>query len=388
MRRSSSPTRHPPGSSCARSCARGFPSALAIALGDDHEASVAVAAIDAGAFDYLTTPVTVPVLELAFVRALGYLSTKLELARLHDAQLDDRPTAAAFRRALELADDAATGDAAVLVTGEAGAGKERLARLIHDRSPRAAEPFVTISCAALTPRVLARERAGLFAHAARGTILFDEIADVPLDIQAKLVEIPFAARAIATTTRDLAHEVARGRFREDLMRKIAAIAIHVPPLRERGDDILPLARQMLKCYATRIGKPVQVIAAAAEAALADYRWPGNVRELENCMERAVAVCTTDQISVDDLPERFRMARLHYTLDAGAPQFITLSEMKQRYLRVALDVCRGNKSLAARTLAIDRRTISHLLGRQKTEKPNDVDSRIGEDDPTWQGASRP
>jgi two-component system response regulator HydG len=177
-------------------------------------------------------------------------------------------------------------------------------------------------------------------------------------------EIPLHARVIAATSRDLDEEVAAKRFRKDLYHRLNVVAVRVPSLRDRQDDILPLAQLMLRRCATRIGKPVRGLSAPAAKLLLDHDWPGNVRELENCVERAVTICRLDHITIDDLPDGIRQGTRSMLPLAGS-DFITLSEMKQRYLRAALASCRGNKSLTARTLGIDRRTISHLLANTQT-----------------------
>ena len=374
-----------------------YPRVLPIVLAGRREPDIAIAAMRAGAFDYLTKPVSIPLLEDALSRALGHLTMQVELDRLRDAALE-QPMAdvvaasPAIQRTLELARRVASSDATVLVTGESGVGKERVAAAIHRFSARRREPFVAINCSAMTVPLIEselfghvagafsgadRDREGLFLHAAGGTILLDEVADMPLEMQAKLLrvlqersvrplgsdeEVPLQARILAATSRDLEAEVAVGRFRQDLYHRINVVAVHVPPLRDRREDILPLAQMMLRQCASRVGKRVETMTPATARALRGYSWPGNVRELENCIERAVAVCRLDQITIDDLPDKIRIAcGARGVLAVGiAGGFATLTEMKVAYVRKALAVCGGNKSLAARVLGIDRRTISSLL----------------------------
>ena len=223
----------------------------------------------------------------------------------------------------------------MLVTGESGTGKELVARALHNLSPRREQPFVAVNCAAMPAPLLEselfghvrgaftdakRSRAGLFVQAGAGTIFLDEIGEMPIEMQVKLLrvlqerkvrpvggdeEVPFEARVITATNRDLETEVEEKRFREDLFYRINVVAIPVPPLRARAGDILLLAQYFLKRIAGRTNKPVQGICGPAARLLMDYDWPGNVRELENCMERAVALCRLDEITVDDLPAKIQ-----------------------------------------------------------------------------------
>ncbi|HEY1810939.1 MAG TPA: sigma-54 dependent transcriptional regulator [Kofleriaceae bacterium] len=372
------------------------PNIAVIVLTARHELDLAVRAMRAGAFDYLAKPVTMPVLEEALSRALDRIAIQSRVDHLRDAAPDEATgglagTSGAIRQTIELVQRVARSDATVLVTGESGSGKERVARAVHELSDRRGEPFVAINCGAMPNPLLEselfghvrgaftgaeHERAGILLTASRGTILLDELADMPLELQAKLLrvlqertvrpvggytEFPMRARVIAATSRDLDAEVVARRFRKDLYHRLNVVAVRVPALREREDDVLPLAQLTLRRCAARIGKPVRGISAPAARLLLDHDWPGNVRELENCVEHAVTICRLDHITVDDLPDSIRFAsKPRDYAPLVRSELVTLSEMKQRYLRVALASCGGNKSLAARTLGIDRRTISHLL----------------------------
>ncbi|HEY5946925.1 MAG TPA: sigma 54-interacting transcriptional regulator, partial [Kofleriaceae bacterium] len=250
-------------------------------------------------------------------------------------------------------------------------------------------PFVAINCAAMPISLMESElfghvrgaftdasstRPGLFVQAGRGTIYLDELGEMPLEMQAKLLrvlqartvravgsdtEVPFAARVIASTNRNLEAEVKLRRFREDLFYRINVVAIPVPPLRTRGRDVLLIAQYFLRKIAARIRKPVQGITPAAAKQLMEYDWPGNVRELENCMERAVALCRLDQITTDDLPHKLhpRSAAMPLTLPN---ELITLAEMERRYVRRVVSLVGGNKTRAARMLGIDRRSVYRRL----------------------------
>jgi two-component system response regulator HydG len=222
-----------------------------------------------------------------------------------------------------------------------------------------------------------QSRRGLFVQAGQGTIFLDEVAEMPFDMQAKLLralqertvravgsdeETPFHARVIAATNRDLEKEVRRKRFREDLFYRINVVAIPVPPLRSRTGDLLLLAQWFLRRSAARNHKPVEGISPSAAQLLMAYDWPGNVRELENCMERAVALSRLDEITIEDLPTKVREHGTKQLVVAieSPRELITLDEMERRYIRHVLDALRGNKTRAARTLGIDRRSLYRRL----------------------------
>jgi transcriptional regulator with PAS, ATPase and Fis domain len=285
-------------------------------------------------------------------------------------------------------------DSSVLITGETGSGKELVARALHERSPRAQGPFVAINCSAMPEPLLeselfghvkgaftdAREtRKGLFLQAHGGTMFLDEIGDMPLGLQPKLLRVleqrkvrpvggdlesPFDARIITATNRDLETAVEERRFREDLFFRINVIGLAVPPLRARGNDILLLAQQFLEHFAERSGKPVVGISSPVAAKLLNYSWPGNVRELRNCMERAVALTSYDRLTVDDLPEKVRDYHQSHVLVASEnpAELMPLEEVEQRYIAKVLEAAGGNKSLAAKILGVDRTTLYRRIGK--------------------------
>jgi two-component system response regulator HydG len=379
-----------------------YPHVIPIVVTGAFATDIAIAAIRAGAYDYITKPIKIRSLELAVARALDQVALQHELDRLRSSRIEE-PLAGivgaspALHQTFELVRRVANSDATVLVTGESGTGKELVARAIHQLSDRRDEPFIAINCGAMPAALLESElfghvrgaftdalrgRTGLFLQAGRGTILLDEIGDMPIEMQAKLLRVlqertvrpigsdeeqPMVARVIAATNRQLDHEVAAKRFREDLFYRINVVAIRVPALRDRHDDILPLAHTMLRRTANRIGKPVQGITPPAARLLLDYDWPGNVRELENCIERAVALCRLDQITADDLPEKLHRSRgSQFAIPGGSPdELVTLGEMKTRYVRRVLSMSNGNKSMAARILGIDRRTIASCRASSPT-----------------------
>jgi two-component system response regulator HydG len=370
-----------------------YPDTLAIMLTGRGDLAVAVDAMRAGVYDFLTKPVMPAALEVSIGRALAFMSLREQVASVRDgvtAETPD-PMSGAFRKTLALAHQIAPSDVTVLITGESGTGKERIARAIHAQSPRRAAPFVAVNCSAMPLALLESElfghargsftgaehdRIGLFMHAGEGTLLLDEIGEMPLEVQAKLLrvlqqrtvrplggdtEVPFRARIIAATSRDLEAQIAANRFREDLYHRINVVSIAVPPLRERLEDVLTLAQVMLRRTEGRLGKPVRGLTPAAAQSILEYSWPGNVRELENCIEAAVTLCRLDEITVADLPPAMRRrGALAGAGEIHTAGLLPLVEMKRRYVRTVLAMSGGNKSLTGRLLDVDRRTISHLL----------------------------
>ena len=375
------------------------PHVLSIVLTGLGTYDTAIEAVRSGAYDFLTKPLKMDVLVVALERAFEHLSVAREATRLRQAVDLATPiptligTSPAIRETTMMIRRVADVDATVLITGESGTGKELVARALHDLSPtRRREPFVAINCGAVPANLLESElfghvrgaftdaksaRAGLFLQAKGGTILLDEIGDMPLEMQVKLLrvlqqrtvrpvggdeEVPFEARVITATNRDLETEVDEQRFREDLFYRINVVAITVPPLRSRGADILLLAKHLLQKIAGRGGKSVPTIGADAARKLVSYDWPGNVRELENCIERAVAMCGGDEIDPSHLPVKVinhQPARLELSTSDPATM-ITLDEMERRYVRQVLASVNGNKTHAARVLGIDRRSLYRRL----------------------------
>jgi two-component system, NtrC family, response regulator AtoC len=375
-----------------------YPDLLPIVLTGQGGLDTAIAAIRAGAYDFITKPVKIDALAIAVQRALEHLSLKREVTRLRRDAAGDLPIdgiaggSPAIRETIEMIRRVADSDATVLVTGESGTGKELVARALHNLSPRRDQPFVAVNCAAMPAPLLEselfghvrgaftdakRSRAGLFVQAGAGTIFLDEIGEMPIEMQVKLLrvlqerkvrpvggdeEVPFEARVVTATNRDLETEVDEKRFREDLFYRINVVAIPVPPLRARAGDILLLAQYFLKRIAGRTNKPVQGISGPAARLLMDYDWPGNVRELENCMERAVALCRLDEVTVDDLPSKVQehqSSKIVITTESPG-ELITLDEMERRYVRQVLNAVGGNKTHAARILGIDRRSLYRRL----------------------------
>ncbi|HEX8434826.1 sigma-54 dependent transcriptional regulator [Archangium sp.] len=361
----------------------------------------AVAAIRAGAYDFVTKPVDLDALVLVLERAVQHRALREEVRRLRVALGDVSADGGvvgdsqALRRVYELIDRVADSDASVLITGESGTGKEVAARALHARGRRQAGPFVAINCAAMPEQLLESElfghargaftdakaaRTGLFIKANGGTLFLDEVGELPLALQPKLLralqertvrpvggdsEVPFDARIVAATNRDLELAVEEGRFREDLYYRLNVIGLELPPLRARGNDVLLLAQRFLEHFATRGGKRVVGLSPAAAQRLLVYSWPGNVRELQNCIERAVALTSYEQLTVEDLPERIRDYRAPSNLpsEGDLSELVSLEEMERRYIQRVLDAVGGSRTLASRLLGVDRKTLYRKLGRR-------------------------
>ena len=289
---------------------------------------------------------------------------------------------AAMQQVLEMAARVAPLDTTVLVYGESGTGKEFIVRLIHDQSPRAAGPFVSINCAALTETLLeselfghvrgaftgaVRDKAGLFEVAGSGTIFLDEIGEVAPAVQAKLLRalqereirrvggerhITIDARVVAATNRDLRAAVDAGTFREDLFFRLGAFIIEVPPLRERREDIPPLVHTVLTRAASRMKKDVRAVSADAMSALMNYRWPGNVRELQHAIERAVILANAASIRRRDLPPEVTRASRRRAGDGT----LDLQEQERASIERALERFNGNRKKAAEALNISTVTL--------------------------------
>ncbi len=293
-----------------------------------------------------------------------------------------------MQHVLELARRVAKVDAAVLITGESGVGKERIARLVHDESTRAAGPFIAVNCGAITETLLeselfghtrgaftgaASDRLGLFEAANHGTLLLDEIGEVSSGMQVKLLRVlqereirrvgenksrPVNVRVLAATNRDLALGVAEGTFRQDLYYRLKVVELNVPPLRERRDDILPLARLLLADAAVRMAREVSGLAPNTADQLVRYEWPGNVRELENAMERAVALASGGRVELDDLPEEIRRAFPKPVVSEETVQ--PLRDVEREYILAVLALNGGNQTRTAQQLRIGSATLYRKL----------------------------
>jgi DNA-binding NtrC family response regulator len=366
----------------------------------------AISAMRAGAYDFITKPIEPKLLAISIARALEHKRVHVELKRLRDAAGGTSSSdgiigsSRAMRRVHDTIGRVSTSDAPVLIQGETGVGKEVTARRIHETSRFKGGPFVAINCAAVPPTLLESElfghvrgaftdakaeRVGLFVKANGGTIFLDEIGDMPLEIQPKLLralqertvrpvggntEIPFDARIIAASNRELEEEVEEKRFRQDLYYRINVVRVVVPSLRERDGDVLELAHHFLAQQAGRSGKPALRISAEVAKKLMDYRWPGNVRELENCVARGVAFARFEELTVEDLPEKIRSYDSgRFVVSANDEmEVLPLVELERRYVRRVLTLFNGNKSRTAQALGIDRRTLYRKAEKWGEEDP--------------------
>jgi two-component system, NtrC family, response regulator AtoC len=367
---------------------------------------LAIQAIRAGAYDFIPKPFEIEQLVLAIERGVTLARLKDEVQRLRRAVApigfgtligDSTKMTELYAVLAKIAQSIAP----VLITGESGTGKELVARAIHDASTRAAGPFIAINCAAMPAQLLESElfghekgaftdartaKPGLFSAANGGTIFLDEIGELPLEVQPKLLralqehavrpvgattEIPFDARVIAATNRDLESMVEERTFREDLYFRINVLQVDLPPLRSRGGDVLVLARHFLDRIAARAQKRIVGLSPEAAQKLIAYAWPGNVRELENCIERAVALASFDHIAVSDLPEKVRAFRSNQlVLSSDDPStLVTFDELERRYAARVLESVAGNKAAAARILGIERKTLYRMLERWGDHTPD-------------------
>ncbi|MFZ4736416.1 MAG: sigma 54-interacting transcriptional regulator [Bradymonadia bacterium] len=293
-----------------------------------------------------------------------------------------------MQQVVDLARRVARVDATVLITGESGSGKERVARLVHDESTRARGPFIAINCGAITDTLLESElfghargaftgatsdRPGLFEAANGGTLLLDEVGEVSPAMQVKLLRVlqerevrrvgenktrKVDVRVVAATNRDLVHGVAGGEFRQDLYYRLKVVELHVPALRERLDDILPLARVLLADAALRMKHKVTGLSPAAADQLLRYTWPGNVRELANSMERAVALARSARVELEDLPEEVRQAAPRPIAVTG--HVLALDEVEKQYILSVLALNEGNQTRTAQQLEIGTATLYRKL----------------------------
>ena len=297
---------------------------------------------------------------------------------------------AQMQRVLEEARRVARVDSTVLLTGESGVGKEAIARFIHEESARAPKPFVAINCAAVPEALIESElfghvrgaftgatqdRVGLFEAANGGTLLLDEVGDLPMPMQVKLLRVlqerefrrvgenrtrHVDVRVLAATLCDLPGEVAAGRFRQDLYYRLRVIEIRIPPLRERRDDVLPIARQVLAETASRLKLPASSFSPAAADQLLRWSWPGNVRELQNVVERAIVLARGTRVQVEDLPDEVRLSTATMGMPGSAPILRPLADVEREHILGVLEAVHGNRTKAAAVLGIGPATLFRKL----------------------------
>ncbi len=392
----------PSGTDLCREIVRDRPDVPVVIMTAFGSLDAAVDAIRAGAYDFLTKPFEPERLELVLDRALEDRTLRDEVRRLR-RQTGDSPgylgmvgTSPPMQRLYEIIDRVATSEASVLVLGESGTGKELTARALHRRSRRASGPFVAVNCAAMPEQLLESElfghekgaftdarsaRRGLLREAEGGTVLLDEVGDLSATLQPKLLralqerrirpvggdsEVEIDVRILAATHRDLRSAVDAGTFRADLYYRLNVIAIEVPPLRERGDDVLLLAESFIDEVAARDRMTSPTLSSEVVRRLLTYTWPGNVRELHNCIERCVALAGEGEIELSHLPTEVREGPSHSPEvseeEVATHAFPTLFEVERRHILRVLDAVDGNKSQAARILGIDRKTLHARLVR--------------------------
>jgi len=356
---------------------------------------LAVATIRAGACDFISKPFRIEAFVAAIERAMRDREVRREIVRLSAAAPPEPGgplivRSPAMRRALKTSRRSAASDATILFTGETGSGKSALARFVHQSSPRRDGPFLEVNCASLPTSLVESElfgvrrgaftgaqqdRTGLFVAAGDGTLFLDEIGDLPLETQVKLLhaleggrvrpvggtsEVPIKARLVAATNRPLEELVRDGQFRADLYYRLNVIRIQVPPLRERREDIPPLADRFLRQAAERHSRSLLGVSAAAVKRLLSYHWPGNVRELANVIERAVALSEHDTIVPEDLQFLERDDAVDSLVTRGTDGNLPLEELERAYVRSVVQAQGGNKAAAARILKITRNTLYRKL----------------------------
>jgi DNA-binding NtrC family response regulator len=371
-----------------------YPTVPVIILTGHGTIESAVQAMHDGAYDFLTKPVNLDRLSLLVKRALGNRELALQNRALQE-ELERRSQfsniigrSAEMRQVFELVRQVAPARTSVLITGESGVGKEMIAEALHYSSPRKDKPFIKLHCAALTETLLESElfghekgaftgaiarKRGRFELAHMGTLFLDEIGEINPTVQIKLLRVleekrfervggeetvEVDVRLIAATNRDLPAAIAKGSFREDLFYRLNVVNIHIPPLRDRKDDIPLLMAAFLREFSQENGRPIEGIEPKARRALVNYSWPGNVRQLRNSIESAVVLCKGNVITLEDLPPGIRgeQGGEAVRLAVGA----TLAEAEKELIRSTLAREGGNKSRAAEVLGIGRKTLHRKL----------------------------
>jgi DNA-binding NtrC family response regulator len=357
----------------------------------------AIRAIKEGAYDYVSKPFKLDEIKLTIRRALEqkrllqenlfYRQELITKYKLENIVGRSPQMLQVYKTVARVAESRST----ILIAGESGTGKELVARAIHFNSPRSSKPYVAVDCGSLAETLLESElfghvrgaftgavtnKKGLFEEADNGTCFLDEVGDISLAMQAKLLRViqeheikrvggtettKIDVRIIAATNKNLEELVAEKKFREDLFYRLNVVSIHLPPLRERLDDIPFLADHFLRKYAAENEKPVSRISAEVLDLLLRYQWPGNVRELENVIERAVTLSPHSLILPEDLPRRLRVEPSEISA-TSLPSQVSLTELEKIYIKKVLEETGGNKKRAADILGIDRRTLYRMAAR--------------------------
>jgi two-component system response regulator HydG len=359
----------------------------------------AVEALKAGAYDYLIKPLDFDKLQITIERAMEHVVLKEENKRLREklgagfARQQIIGHSPAMTRLLETVSQVAPSEATVLITGESGTGKELIAGAIHENSGRAQGPFIKLNCAAITETLLEselfghekgaytgadRRREGRFVQANDGSLFLDEVSEMPLSMQVKLLRVlqereitrvggdevlPVDVRVIAATNKDLIEMVAAGTFREDLYYRLNVIQIDIPPLNSRREDIPLLAQHFLDTFAERNRREIDGFTPQAVDRLVKHDWPGNVREMMNAIERSVVMAAGGKIDVPDLPAPLSQGDGDGEAPAGCndlPETGSLEEVEKATILRTLEAAGGNKSETARRLGITRKTLHQKL----------------------------
>ena len=367
----------------------------------------AVEAMKRGAVDFLTKPVNIERLEVLMQRALKTRTLEVEVQQLHE-RLDEKfkldgiiGASAPLKAVLDKMRLVAASRATILIEGESGTGKELIAQAVHQSSPRSRGPFVAVHCAALSENLLESElfghergaftgaterRLGRFESADGGTLFLDEIGEISQSTQVKLLRfletksiervggtrpIELDVRLVAATNRDLEREVRAGRFREDLFFRLNVVRLHMPPLRERTDDVPLLLAHFIRIFSQENGVPALTIEPGALRTLQAYAWPGNIRELRNFCENAVVLRRGGSLTEYDLEPKFRgEAPPPSGSGPGAPAAaplataasLSVEENEKRLLREALLKARGNRTKAAELMGVSRRTLHRKIAQ--------------------------
>jgi DNA-binding NtrC family response regulator len=360
----------------------------------------AMQAVNEGAFYYIQKPFRNDEMIAILRRAAEHRHLRMENSSLkqeirrRDKYVGSRPIGNSrnWLDVLRLAETVAPTESTVLIQGESGTGKEVICRYIHDLSNRTEGPFLSINCGALPESLLeselfghvkgsftgaVKDKSGLFTAAAKGTFFLDEIGETTPATQVKLLRVlqhrevipvgatesqPIDTRIVAATNRDLEEDIRRGIFRRDLYYRLNVIAIYLPPLRERRDDIPLLAGSFLERSGTQRGETTKRLSASAQDALMTYSWPGNVRELENALERAVILTPGEVIEIDGLPDRIMAPEAVKLVEERPVRNPTLETIERAYIMWVLQSEAGNKTRAAETLGIDPSTLHRKLSR--------------------------
>jgi two-component system response regulator HydG len=364
----------------------------------------AIGAVNQGAFYYIQKPFSNDELVAILRRACEFRAVRVENKQLkQEIRRRDRTTVTRpigkskrFLEVLKLAEHVSPTESTVLIQGESGTGKEVVARYIHNLSNRVDGPFLSINCGALPENLLeselfghvkgsftgaVRDKQGLFAAARGGSFFLDEVGEMPPSLQVKLLRvlqereaipvgateaIPVDVRIIAATNRDLEEEIRRGNFRSDLFYRLNVIAINLPPLRERRDDLLLLIESFLQALAQESGAEAKALASEALDAVMVYEWPGNVRELENALEHAVVLSRGNVIDAASLPERITKRRKEPLVAERSYRNPTLEVIERAYIMWVLQAEGGNKTRAAEVLGIDPSTLYRKLSRYEEQ----------------------